>query len=258
MQKLMKDSAISKRYASSKENPLRKLSMEELPHKESMGIRFRKDKKQLNLRAAPFNRWLEKQIGRPWDKVHHEVCEASSANPELGLRGQLDWAVEQHVSEIGPDGTAYTYRYAWGDRLSVVHGMYVHPKTKLLSCQPYTSYHHKPHSDPDLRLITETVFLPTKIDERQGVVTLRGVVYAAGRSQDYPVYFHPAQVLVRRIALRRIKSIWYEVDEYEVTSSHNIWGLGKKKTLQPWYDRKFTRILDKRQLGKKELKKFKL
>ena len=108
MQKLMKDSAISKRYASSKENPLRKLSMEELPHKESMGIRFRKDKKQLNLRAAPFNRWLEKQIGRPWDKVHHEVCEASSANPELGLRGQLDWAVEQHVSEIGPDGTAYT------------------------------------------------------------------------------------------------------------------------------------------------------
>ena len=51
--------------------------LEDMPSKESMsrGRKYGYDCKQLNEHLRPLYRFLDKQIGRPWDKVFSEICE---------------------------------------------------------------------------------------------------------------------------------------------------------------------------------------
>jgi hypothetical protein len=51
------------------------MSVEDLPAKESMAIRHRNNDRSFNENLAPLLRWLEKQVGRPWDRVYSEACQ---------------------------------------------------------------------------------------------------------------------------------------------------------------------------------------
>lgn len=94
--------------------------------------------KYLNENLAPLRRYLGKQVGRPWSKVHAEICE--------NLRPTS--TVQQHVRDHVEDYVAFRTHMAGG----VVHALprfggpqpmskdyrpfFVHPKTGLLKRNP--------------------------------------------------------------------------------------------------------------------------
>lgn len=95
-------------------------------------------------------RFLQKNIGRPWDKVYSEMHRAIDSKSAMGQEffDHLQYHVEIHC-HLGEDGrTLYEnrqHRYSRGQ--SPVTGFYVHPKTKLLS------YTKGPKPDEKLRRI---------------------------------------------------------------------------------------------------------
>lgn len=45
-----------------------------MPARQGMGGRWRRRRKWLNENLAPLRRYLDAQVGRPWDKVYAEIC----------------------------------------------------------------------------------------------------------------------------------------------------------------------------------------
>jgi hypothetical protein len=80
----------------------RRLKIDDLPTREGMrrARAERGERKQLNENLAPLRRYLEKQVGRPWDKVYSEIA--------AHLR--VDSAVQQHVRDHLRDFVAITPR----------------------------------------------------------------------------------------------------------------------------------------------------
>jgi len=80
----------------------RRLEIDDLPAREGMrrARAERGERKQLNENLAPLRRYLEKQVGRPWDKVYSEIA--------AHLR--VDSAVQQHVRDHLRDFVAITPR----------------------------------------------------------------------------------------------------------------------------------------------------
>src|SRR5262249_24025056 len=60
--------------------------------------RLRGESKSLNENLAPLRRYLERQVGRPWDEVWSEIC--ASLKPTN--------TVQQHVRDHVPDYVAIT------------------------------------------------------------------------------------------------------------------------------------------------------
>ncbi|MBM3578134.1 MAG: hypothetical protein FJX40_10840 [Alphaproteobacteria bacterium] len=82
--------------------------LEDMPAHEGMrrGRALRGERKRLNENLAPLCRYLEKQVGRPWDKVYSEIA----------ARLCVDSAVQQHVRNHLRDFVAITPRrniYHW-------------------------------------------------------------------------------------------------------------------------------------------------
>ena len=85
-----------------------KANMESLPKKEGM----RKPHDEYNRKSPiyllnPLYRFLEKNIGRHWDKIYSDICRSADSRTLLGkrLRDQVHWAVEFHVTIS--DGKVY-------------------------------------------------------------------------------------------------------------------------------------------------------
>ena len=53
---------------------LQRLGDEGLPHREGMKRRHQGNTKSLNEHLGPLRRYLDAQVGRPWDKVFSEIC----------------------------------------------------------------------------------------------------------------------------------------------------------------------------------------
>ncbi len=86
--------------------------------------------KHLNENLAPLERYLRKQVGRPWCKVYGEVCAA------IDTRSAIGFHVLQHVPDfVATDtfavGKVVYQRHRLGSEWPV-QGLYVHPKTGLL------------------------------------------------------------------------------------------------------------------------------
>ena len=108
--------------------------IDDLPKREPMLGRWKGRDKSLNEHLGPMRRFLRSSIGRPWNKVHQELCEHVS----------FDNAVQGHVLEHVDD---YVYKivevedrsrvflkhpsYWFGDRL-LPGEMYVCPRTGIL------------------------------------------------------------------------------------------------------------------------------
>ena len=108
----------------------RRQALEDLPTHE--GLRraqsLRGDRKQLNENLAPLRRYLERQVGRPWNKVYAEIAK----------RLRVANTVQQHVRDHLRDFVAVTPRRQIHNWQSSMCGglwsqpLYVHPVTGLL------------------------------------------------------------------------------------------------------------------------------
>src|SRR5437588_7713875 len=102
--------------------------LEDLPSKEGMRRPYKQsgDYKELNENLAPLRRYLEHQVGRPWNKVYSEISRHLCA----------DNPVQQHVRDhirdfvairprrtlrwvLGPDGSVEQRERLWYQRLYV-------------------------------------------------------------------------------------------------------------------------------------------
>ncbi len=108
----------------------RRQALDDLPTHEGMrrAQALRGDRKQLNENLAPLRRYLESQVGRPWNKVYAEIA----------ARLRVDNTVQQHVRDHLRDFVAVTpRRNISGWRAPIGGGLwwqrlYVDPVTGLL------------------------------------------------------------------------------------------------------------------------------
>lgn len=114
--------------------------LEDLPTRESMRRRH-KERKELNENLAPLRRYLERNVGRPWNKVFSEICEhiRVTSAVQKHVRDHVQWEVETNTF-LGDDGRVYD-RNPYGPiclsepcRYSRPT-LYVHPKSGLLCIQ---------------------------------------------------------------------------------------------------------------------------
>jgi hypothetical protein len=109
------------------------------PPREGIKACWQGHTKYLNEHLGPLRRYLDKQVGRPWDKVYSEICAHISRNSAVQdhVRDHVDDYVNTHVILIdgvpchGSGGKAY------GWPLHEMQGMryrpwYVCPRTGLL------------------------------------------------------------------------------------------------------------------------------
>jgi len=90
----------------------------------------RRHEKWLNENLAPLWRYLERQVGRPWNKVYGEIKETIDTRSAIGLH------VLQHMKQyVVTDAFLHNgvvCEWHWRGGAVPVTGLYVHPKTGLL------------------------------------------------------------------------------------------------------------------------------
>jgi hypothetical protein len=111
---------------------LQKTPFDELPTREPMLGRWRGMDRSLNEHLGPMRRFLRSRVGRPWNKVHQELCAHVS----------MDNAVQKHVLThvfdyvhrlVDVAGRKVTLRIGLGrGRLLRPGELYVSPRTGLL------------------------------------------------------------------------------------------------------------------------------
>lgn len=119
-----------------------KIHGEELPEREKMRYGYGKT---LNDRLTPLKRWIDKQVGRPWDKVYSEVCKFADNRNVRGrhLRQHIEWMVIASNKIELVDGKPYEKRGSFGRQYQVSDALYVHPETGLLLKAPKIEYQPK-------------------------------------------------------------------------------------------------------------------
>lgn len=142
-------STMGSGYGKGKRNELRYRNAEDaeepldsLPRYESMKAgKLRMWTKSLNENLAPLRKFLEKQVGRPWDKVQSEIIR--TCGNETAVQRHVMQHVRQYVHTlmIEIDGVVHerVHRRFWGEKNGKVLplressvDLYVHPRTKLL------------------------------------------------------------------------------------------------------------------------------
>lgn len=101
------------------------------------------EQKELNENLNPLRRFLLKNVGRPWNKVHSEICEniKLSNTVQRHILQHVEWDVELHVKMV--DGNPYVVnKYGMGREWKPLTGygrrpqLYVNPDTGLLQKAP--------------------------------------------------------------------------------------------------------------------------
>jgi hypothetical protein len=153
----------------------RAVPFDELPARQGMrrAQRERGGDKQLNENLAPLRRFLERQVGRPWDKVYSEIAE----------RLRVASTVQQHVRDHLRDFVATRPRQG-------IHGWYGRDDAL---------WHQRLYVDPRDGILKRTDRHPAAKARRR----------EAERSRRKPQADRIALASDRE--LRQIGGIWYEV-----------------------------------------------
>jgi hypothetical protein len=108
--------------------------------REGMKARWQSHTKSFNEHLGPLRRYLNSQVGRPWDKVFSEICERINRNSAVQdhVRDHVEQYVLRHVILI--DGVPCSGEGGWtyGQPLHRYYGRswYVCPRTGLLRRVP--------------------------------------------------------------------------------------------------------------------------
>jgi hypothetical protein len=131
---------------------------DDLPRREPMLGHWRGRQKWLNEHLGPMRRFLRSQVGRPWNKVHHDLCEHVS----------FDNAVQKHVlthvfdfvqRHVDIRNGKVIRRGGWRNDIELQPGdMYVCPESgllkvvrrnpgtsprRLIQLDPFVQFHHR-------------------------------------------------------------------------------------------------------------------
>jgi hypothetical protein len=131
---------------------IQRLSEDGGPAREGMKRRCRGGCKSLNEHLGPLRRYLDKQVGRPWDKVFSEICAHIDRNSAVQdhVRDHVEDYVTTHVILIdgvpcnGEGGWNYgkpLHRFGWP--------WYVCPRTGLLRRVKVTSRKRRPQPEKE-------------------------------------------------------------------------------------------------------------
>jgi hypothetical protein len=171
---------------------LQRLGREELPYREGMKKRHRGRTKSLNEHLGPLRRYLDSQVGRPWNKVFSEICEHIDRDSAVQdhVRDHVADYVETHVLEIDGvpcSGQGWTYgrplhqtpRLLW----------YVCPRSNILKrVKDLSRSQRRPTKPPDApRFVRVSDSLQCHmIDGAWHVVSLRSLpqIRAGGLERD--------------------------------------------------------------------------
>jgi len=228
------------RYHFGKGDPLRKLSSEELPARESMKRRHA-DRRHFNENLKPLQRWLERQVGRPWDKVYSEACEVirPTSTVKNHIKIHLLQFVDRNVTLI--DGVPHSMGPWWGTGFAELRDreIYIDPESGLLRCHRRRQSARRPALPEVARVIREEPihgFIDTKELKLSLAADERGV---------------------RRWLYRKLRGLWSLVEEYEL---HRLDTAGRPKTqvrVVPYDPARHVRIRS-RQLNHRELRELDL
>lgn len=228
---------------------------DEQPHRESMRARW-KSRKHLNETLSPLRRFLRKQIGRPWDAVYSEIC----AN--LSVTSTVQQHVRDHLDDyVGRDafvrdGELYVMSGRWDTVRKLSSSrveLFVCPRTGLLRANPF--WRQRPYA------------------QQRREAAKAGQVMRAERMKEISEF----------VQLHRLKGQWFEVrlkpvrsessrpydDALELCGYLAAFALSETKlddvvlATGAWsgsraalYGRSGVRGVAKRQLSKKELKRY--
>lgn len=151
---------------------------------------------------GPLRGYLRKQVGRPWNDVHSELCQHLD---KRSLSGQHIW---DHVSwEVDQD--AYMdhgrvmHKPRWGF-IRPVEGLYVHPVSRILCWAPKRRYRYRKTPDPNLRKLTPT-------SEHRRIDGIWYLLHYAFQTVAVP-WFNPNTKQIE----------WRERQELKVISKHQL------------------------------------
>ena len=110
--------------------------IEDLPTKQGLRQRYLgSELRALNENLAPLKRFLQKQVGRPWDKVYSEISARlrPTSAVQQHVRDHVWDYVERHAI-LGEDGRVYhAPRFLRRSPLPLRAGdLYIHPRSGLL------------------------------------------------------------------------------------------------------------------------------
>lgn len=95
---------------------------------DSLGIH-----KQFSDKLGPLRKFLHSRVGQHWDKIYSELSQNLDKRSLTGLHiWDHVWQFVEKDCLIGPDKKVYRKAAFWGKR-SEVKGLYIHPKTGVLS-----------------------------------------------------------------------------------------------------------------------------
>jgi hypothetical protein len=113
------------------------------PARESIKKRYGANRKYFNEHLGPLRRFLDSNVGRPWDKVYSEICrhvDRGNVVQKHILTHLFDYVVTNVILIDGEPcrGTAYARQYGESVRTSAsYHQWYVCPKSGLLRKSRY-------------------------------------------------------------------------------------------------------------------------
>lgn len=189
--------------------------------------------KGLNENLSPLYRFLHKSVGRNWNSVHAEVCERLSAGNVVQQHVLQHLTDQVAVHTIMRNGEIWVTNLSWGGGRALKdsgYPLYVHPVSgMLLENRAYT--HRK----------------KLRKQRRQGV--------AARASQD-------CRHIAPGVQLQRLNGVWFKVrmmdlPEAGMTTFDALlrFRLAARQMAEPNGSAE-PDVLHKRQLGKKELRKY--
>lgn len=111
--------------------------LEQLPQRETMLGRWHGKRRYFNDHLAPLRRFLQSNIGRPWDKVYQEICAHVSLNSvvQKHLLTHVDQFVATRVS-VSDDGRTIWKSDDYRRRALRPGELYVCPRTGMLKRFP--------------------------------------------------------------------------------------------------------------------------
>jgi len=223
------------RYSFRKGDPLRKIEQDELPRCESMKVRHA-DRRCFNENLNPLRRWLERQVGRPWDRVYSEACEVikPTSTVKNHVKIHLLELVRRDVALF--QGLPYAIRRWTGggyDELST-NDLYVHPQTGLLRC------HRRRRLAKELFSETARLLHEENMPEAE-VAGLKLVIAKNER-------------VIRRSLFRKLDGLWHAIEEYEIYCAGANGRPVRPLRLSPYNPGRQVRIHG-RQLNRRQLRK---
>jgi hypothetical protein len=119
-----------RRYGVSGRNGRPARSYEDMPAKQGMKWGYH-DLKELNENLRPLERYLHRNVGRPWNKVYSEICEHIRIENAVQnhVRGHLKNYVYFHVMSEGK--RVFPIGFSWKVELST-GDLYLCPRTGIL------------------------------------------------------------------------------------------------------------------------------